>query len=201
MLRHAFESVGVSDDSHVVIYGQIQSAARVWATLDYLGFTNAALLDGGLAEWKRASRPISVSAPTWQRGKLAVRKPTGKFVDADWVKKHMQTRGVAILDARSAEEYAGGDLGMTMPLRHIPGAQMVSWDALLVSHDRPVFRSADELRQIMQKAGVASADTVVPYCMIWNARERRLLRCPLPRLRNAPVRQVMARLGGARIAT
>jgi thiosulfate/3-mercaptopyruvate sulfurtransferase len=165
-LRDAFESVGISDDSHVVIYGQIQAAARIWATLDYLGFENAALLDGGLAEWKRQGRPSSTKTPERQRGKLTARHDEAKFVDADWVNRHLHTQGVALIDARSPEEYAGGELGMTMPLGHIPGAQLLSWDALLVSHDRPVFRSTAELRQLMQKAGVAPTDTVVPYCMI-----------------------------------
>lgn len=53
-----------------------------------------------------------------------------------------------------------------MPLGHIPGAQLLTWDALLVSRERPTLRSANELRQLMQKAGVAPMDTVVPYCMI-----------------------------------
>src|SRR5262245_23196163 len=61
-LDSLFESLGVSDNSQVVIYGQTISplVARVFMTLDYLGAGDrAAVLDGGLTAWKAAGRPVS----------------------------------------------------------------------------------------------------------------------------------------------
>src|SRR5689334_24978881 len=60
-LRQVFEDLGVSDDSRVVIYtvDWYPAAARAFFTLDYLGHSNTALLDGSLAQWKAEHRPIT----------------------------------------------------------------------------------------------------------------------------------------------
>ena len=50
----AMQRLGVSDDSRVVLYDDNRAmwAARVWWMLRWIGFDNAALLDGGLQAWK-----------------------------------------------------------------------------------------------------------------------------------------------------
>jgi rhodanese-related sulfurtransferase len=55
-LEEAFEAAGVSDDSRVVLYGDLEglAAARAFFTLDYLGHPGVALLNGGLDAWREA---------------------------------------------------------------------------------------------------------------------------------------------------
>src|SRR5579863_6653746 len=64
-LEKAFGRLGVGADSRVVVYAgteSVQSATRVWFTLDYLGAGDrAALLDGGLAFWRASRRPLSTA--------------------------------------------------------------------------------------------------------------------------------------------
>ncbi|MEP6831577.1 MAG: rhodanese-like domain-containing protein, partial [Rhizomicrobium sp.] len=56
LLHQQMESLGISDNSHVIVYnetGEFQRATRVLFTLDVAGFgDHSSLLDGGLAEWK-----------------------------------------------------------------------------------------------------------------------------------------------------
>src|ERR1039457_4947605 len=59
-LEEAFGRIGVSDGGRIVVYAgteSLQSAPRVWFTLDYLGLGGrAALLDGGRALWRGGGR-------------------------------------------------------------------------------------------------------------------------------------------------
>ena len=58
-LAAAFEHLGVNDGSRVVLYDDNGSmwAARVWLMLRWLGFDNAAILDGGMRAWREEDRP------------------------------------------------------------------------------------------------------------------------------------------------
>ncbi|QNE06324.1 3-mercaptopyruvate sulfurtransferase [Croceicoccus marinus] len=52
-------AVGVSEDSHVVLYDDspLKSAARGWFLFTLFGARNVSILDGGLAKWKAEGRP------------------------------------------------------------------------------------------------------------------------------------------------
>lgn len=57
-----FEAAGVTDLSHVVIYGPPLAATRAFFTLDYLGHKNVRVLNGGLAAWKSQGLEIEQGA-------------------------------------------------------------------------------------------------------------------------------------------
>src|ERR1051326_4183264 len=70
-LKETFEKLGVSNDSHVVIYTSAwyPLAGRGYYTLDYLGQgDNTSLLDGGIIEWKAEKRPLETNEPKVARG-------------------------------------------------------------------------------------------------------------------------------------
>ena len=101
------ERAGVSNSSHVVIYGEPLASGWLFFALDYLGHERTSLLDGGLDKWKAEGRPVSaVGAPP----------PAGHFqpqlrpeVKASAETVHNRAAGaVAVLDARSAKEYVAG---------------------------------------------------------------------------------------------
>ena len=61
----------MSDDSRVVIYttAWYPMAGRAYYTLDYLGHgDHAALLDGGIDEWKKENRQLTKDEPKITRG-------------------------------------------------------------------------------------------------------------------------------------
>ncbi|HEX5872590.1 MAG TPA: rhodanese-like domain-containing protein, partial [Longimicrobium sp.] len=130
-LESTFEALGVSDNSQVVLYGDLNGllAARAFFTLDYLGKTDAALLDGGIEQWRKEDRPVSTEAPSNGGGSLTVRPRNDIVVDADWVRSRLGNDSTLVLvDARPPAEYTGetaGD-GITRP-GHIPGAYNIFW--------------------------------------------------------------------------
>lgn len=166
-LREAFEAVGVSDGSRVVLYGDLDglAAARAFFSLDYLGKTDAALLDGGLERWRFRDHPVSTEPPPPARGTLTPRPRPDVVVDADWVRERLDDTTVVLVDVRPPAEYTGEvpGPGVERP-GHIPGAHNVFWRTALVSGDDPRLRSPQVLHAPYTLAGAALDDTLVVYC-------------------------------------
>lgn len=167
-LRRAFADAGVSNDSRVVLVGEPMSAARAWATLDWLGLGDrAAVLDGGMVAWRAAGHPVSREWVGHATGDLAVTPQPERFVDAAWVRARLGDTAVALVDARPASEYTGEDGGRDhMKPGHIPGAHNLYWEELVVSRADPRLKPEAELRALFERAGARDDRTVVAYCMI-----------------------------------
>lgn len=74
-LRSVFESLGISNDSHIVVYSSARQpvlVTRTFFTLDYIGLgEHLSVLDGGLEAWKAAGGEIEKGAPRkYTRGLL-----------------------------------------------------------------------------------------------------------------------------------
>jgi thiosulfate/3-mercaptopyruvate sulfurtransferase len=167
-LESTFEELGVSDNSRVVLYGDLNGllAARAFFTLDYLGKTDAALLDGGIEQWRKEERPVSTEAASGSTGALTVRERRHIVVDADWVRARLGNDStIVMVDARPPAEFTGetpGD-GVTRP-GHIPGAHNIFWRTSLVSDQDTRLRSPEVLHASYTLADAAFGDTVVAYC-------------------------------------
>ncbi|WPF67136.1 MULTISPECIES: sulfurtransferase [unclassified Corynebacterium] len=66
--REYFERVGVSDDTPVVIYGEL--AAYVWWLAKVAGLNNVAVLDGGMAAWVASGRKPGELGQPKRRGTI-----------------------------------------------------------------------------------------------------------------------------------
>lgn len=166
-LRGVFEAAGVSNDSRVVIYGDLGglAAGRTFFTLDYLGHERAALLDGGIETWRREQRPVSTAAAATARGTFVPAPRPELVVSADWVNERLQDTAVVLLDARPAAEYRGDEPGAGVPRPgRIPGAYNLFWRNALRDAEHPVLRVPEVLHAMYRGAGVREGRTVVTYC-------------------------------------
>lgn len=73
-LREKLQSLGVSDDSRIVVYfatDQIAPAARVYLSLDAAGLSDhASVLDGGLPAWKAAGGAVTDTVKPVAAGRI-----------------------------------------------------------------------------------------------------------------------------------
>ena len=165
-LKSLFESLGVSDNSRIVIYGQSMTpvVARVYMTLDYLGAGDrAALLDGGLGAWKAEGRPISTEVPKVTRGKFTPHVHADAVVNADFVKANIDKPGIRILDARTPNFYTGEGGGGPRP-GHVTSAQNIPYTTLTDSTTKIKDKAA--ILAMFNAAGVQPSDRVVTYCHV-----------------------------------
>jgi thiosulfate/3-mercaptopyruvate sulfurtransferase len=121
---------GIDAAVQVVAYDQGAGAfaARLWWLLRWLGHRAVAVLDGGLPAWQRAGLPLaSALASRAARTFRAVRD------DSMWVSSAQIAAAVAsgafargtglLVDARSAERFAGENETLDPVAGHIPGAR------------------------------------------------------------------------------
>lgn len=167
-LTELLTSAGVSNDSRVVVYGDPLSASRLFFTLDYLGMGGrVALLDGGLDGWRSEGRAVSLERSSPGRGTFEPRLSPDVLVDAAWVRARLGDSSMALLDARSPEEWSGQEAGegVTRP-GHIPGAANVYWRRALTAREPARFENRAVLAELLSQAEVLPGQTLVVYCRI-----------------------------------
>lgn len=167
-LEEAFGRVGVSDGARIVVYAgteSLQSATRVWFTLDYLGLGDrAALLDGGLALWRAKGRPLSTGAASVDPRKVTAHPAAKLVVSAEWVRRHLHDRNVQLLDARLPEFYSGANAGGMPRAGHIPGARNAPFTSVLAEDGK--LKPLQSLQAILHAGGGQEPALTVSYCHI-----------------------------------
>jgi len=160
----AMERLGVGDGSRVVLYDANRSmwSARVWWMLRWIGFDNAALLDGGLKAWKAEGRPLGTGAGTGapaESGSLTVNERPRVIADKAAVLAAIDDGATCLLDALPAASYSGETDIYGRP-GHIPGAINAS-AADLVDPESGRFLALEDLRSRFPDD---TSQRVVNYC-------------------------------------
>ncbi len=114
---------GVDATTQVVAYDNEGGifASRLWWMLRWLGHDKVAVLDGGLAGWKRSKRTLEETVPT-----IAPRNfktaPQDMAVDVERVLADLGTEWMLVVDARSPQRFRGENETLDPVGGHIPGA-------------------------------------------------------------------------------
>lgn len=128
-LAATFGRFGVDAAVQVVAYDQGPGAyaARLWWLLRWLGHRRVAVLDGGFAAWQEAGLPVSAAAGE-RATRLFQAVPDARAVAttealAAALAAGALARGAPLLiDARSAERFAGENETIDPVAGHVPGA-------------------------------------------------------------------------------
>lgn len=147
--------LGIDRRVQVVAYDQGSGiyAARLWWLLRWLGHHQVAVLNGGIAAWQRAGLPLSTPVgqraprqfvPTANPAMLVSGAEVAAAVDSGTLRQ-----GAALLvDARSAERFAGENETLDAVGGHVPGARN---HPFATNHDaQGRFLPAAELRRAWQ---------------------------------------------------
>lgn len=114
---------GVDAETQVVAYDNEGGifASRLWWMLRWLGHDKVAVLDGGLAGWKRSKRALEEPVPEVAPRNFVART-RALAVDTAEVAASLDSRNMLILDARSPERFRGENETLDPVGGHIPGA-------------------------------------------------------------------------------
>lgn len=171
LLRERLAALGISDDSHIVVYqadGWFSPATRLMLTLHHAGMNNVALLDGGLAAWVKENRPVTADVPSVRPGALAPLTLRPVVADAAFVQEHLGKTGFAVVDARTTAFYdgtqTGGNTAAPHKTGHIAGALSLPFTTLTT--EEGLLKPVPDLKALFASAGVEPGDTVVAYCHI-----------------------------------
>lgn len=171
----AVGGLGIGSDDHVVAYGM--AGPRVWWHFRAMGHDRVSVLDGGLAKWKAEARPTESGEPHPQPAVFHAELRPELVRDFESVRAELSAGG-RVADARPAPRFAGDAPEPRPGLKsgHMPGA--VSLPSASLFAPDGAFKSDDELRLLLEAAGVldgpvtATCGSGVTAAMIALARAR-----------------------------
>ena len=158
---------GIGDRTRIVVVPHddtLQSAARVFLTLAYLGaLDRTSMLDGGFKAWRNEARPVStIAPPTTRTTSFTPHLQPQLIATIAQVEQATSDGRVALVDARLPRFYNGDGGGYPRP-GHIPTATNIPFASV---SDGGRFKAPTELRRLFVDAGVAAGKPVVTYCHI-----------------------------------
>ena len=158
--RAVMGALGVGDNTKVVLYDNSNSAwaARVWWMLRWVGFDNAAILNGGQGAWVAEGRKLSTQTVKRKTAELTTPLRPELIADRDDVLNVVETGSATLIDSLFPPQYSGE---MTMYDRpgHIKGAINVSVGSIRAESGH--FKADSELASLFED----SLDTpTITYC-------------------------------------
>src|SRR5688572_7393589 len=101
VLVEALRKAGVSNDSHVVVYGEPLSVGWLFFVLEYLGHPRVSVLDASITKWRAENRPFA---------RTPVAPPRGTFTPSP--RPQLRATADDVRAQRSEERRVGKSVGL-----------------------------------------------------------------------------------------
>ncbi|MDH4393094.1 MAG: sulfurtransferase [Aquabacterium sp.] len=158
--------LGIDNGHHVVLYGAAQPmvVTRAWWVLTALGHQRVSVLDGGLPRWQREGRPLTDAVVARAATAFQPRPDAAMVADAERVARAVAGSGERLVNALSAEQFAGtggahyGRPGRIPGSLHVPARDLVDPTSM-------DWLPQDALLARLQAAGLTDPnEPVITYC-------------------------------------
>lgn len=161
--------LGLGDGVRIVVYdsnGGFMAAHRVWWTFRTFGHEEISVLDGGLPKWLAEERATEDLPPLPRERHFTPRVNTFLVRSRDQVRANIDSSREQIIDARSADRFAGTGEEPRPELRlgHIPDSTNVPFQSVLDTDNFNVMRSAEEIAAAFTDASVDLSKPIVTSC-------------------------------------
>lgn len=160
-------ALGVGSEHAIVVYdtsGQNFSAPRLWWMLRVCGHQAVAVLDGGMKKWLADRRQTETVVPTPLPATFEAHIDVERMRDMAFMRDNILSGATQVVDARSAGRFEGTEPEPRAGVRggHIPNSVNVHYAQLV--NDNGTLRSATQLRQIVEGAGLDTKRPIVASC-------------------------------------
>jgi thiosulfate/3-mercaptopyruvate sulfurtransferase len=170
-LERLLSRSGISRETCVVVYGY-GAPLGFWLLRAY-GHENVRMLTGPREQWAEAGHDWTTDEPALAESAYPPVEPnTDLLASREDVRDAIGDPAQILLDVRAEAEYRGerfwpsgasADAGRA---GHVPGAVNVPIDSLRT--DSGTLRDPDELRRVLEQAGVSKDKALITYCTIGN---------------------------------
>lgn len=165
LFQEKMRATGLNNNDRVVIYdeGNSLAAARLFYALDYYGFSNASILNGGIQGWLADGYDIIDTPAVRDEGNFSFNVNEAVFCDITYVMEAANNPDIIIFDARSEDEFTGKD-ERAEKSGHIPNAVNLEWSNVLQQEGVPYFLPAQEIQDKYTELGITPDKEVIPHC-------------------------------------
>ncbi|MDQ2662879.1 MAG: sulfurtransferase [Candidatus Eremiobacteraeota bacterium] len=156
--------LGVRETTQVIAYdaGADMFASRCWFLCKWIGHKAVSVLDGGFGAWVAAGYPVGDSLPEARaEGTVKPHLRRDLVVSAEEVLVSLPAADIQLLDARSADRFAGQNETMDPIAGHIPGARNRFFKDNFDEHGK--FKPSAVLRKEFESMGVPP-ERIVHQC-------------------------------------
>ena len=144
----AMRDLGINNDTQVVAYDAHGGmyAARLWWLLRWIGHSDVAVLDGGMAAWQALGETLTSEVPEAAvTGNIQDLSSLVKTVDAQALLDNLKSQTLQVVDARAPDRFRGENETIDAVGGHIPGAKNRFFKDNLQADGH--FKSATQLRE------------------------------------------------------
>jgi len=144
----AMRDLGINNDTQVVAYDAHGGmyAARLWWLLRWIGHSDVAVLDGGMAAWRALGETLTSETPAPAApGNIQDLSSLVKTVDAQALLDNLKSQTLQVVDARAPDRFRGENETIDAVGGHIPGAKNRFFKDNLQADGH--FKSATQLRE------------------------------------------------------
>jgi thiosulfate/3-mercaptopyruvate sulfurtransferase len=140
-------ALGAGPGMQLIAYdlGNGAYAARFWWLARWIGVRSVAVLDGGITAWRAAGLPLERTVRTPQARQMPVTLAKDAALDSAAVAELSRRPGNLLVDARSADRFAGRNETIDPIAGHVPGARNLPFTGNLGADGK--FLPAELLRR------------------------------------------------------
>lgn len=173
-LKSDFESfvkgLGVNKDSAIVIVSKGENnldmtmATRLYWQLKYYGHDNMAILNGGMSQWLKEKRSISIKANKVKAGNWNATAERNELLATNKEVAAGLKSGTQMVDNRPLSQYLGVyKKSYVYKKGHLPGAKSYP-NELFVTNGTAKFHSVAKLRDLSKSMGIDTGAETITYC-------------------------------------
>ena len=164
-LEKLFSSIGLREDLRIIAYDDEGGgwAGRLIWTLDVLGHSNYALLNGGIIAWRNEGLPISVQSVSPLITEFKATFNRDVIADMNDVLNSINDPNTVVWDARAPEEYNGRKVTASKN-GHVPQAVSLDWMHMKDSNNNSKLRDLNEIRSKLAGLGITNKVKVITHC-------------------------------------
>ncbi|MDF1884191.1 sulfurtransferase [Sulfurimonas sp. SAG-AH-194-C21] len=169
-LQKEFRSLGINNNSEVIIYGhnkgkELLKASYVALSLISHGLQNVSILNGGYPEWVSEyefDELIQTKTPEYKKGNFVVKPNKKIIIDIDYVKSRIGT--TPMIEARPLKYFNGTvQSNGVKRLGHISGAKSSYWRDKFDSEYK--LKPINKIKKIFIKSNKLNVNKeVITYC-------------------------------------
>ncbi len=162
VFQNKAREIGINNNSCIVVYDAIgiYSSPRVWWLFHLMGFTNIAILDGGLQAWQESGySTVSSYKKDIKRGDFKVNFTASKLALTKDVLKASSNNSKIIIDARSKKRFYAEEPEPRKDLQggHIPNSKNLPFYDVLKNN---YYKSKKELIKIFASINPNKKDMI-----------------------------------------